>query len=316
MSNPFASALAKRAEETGRVVKQGVTEGTKAVEKASDKNAFAAKMKERQTQVKKQAAAPAVDPTFKPNGIIKTWSISSLHDYEACPGRLLKMKHPEKDERWERPENPNAARGTNFHDSAEAYVRGDTDELFTDRKMKIEPFMEGFAQLRQGYIDGKVILEEEWGFRPDWSPTGFFGDDVWGRGKLDFFIKESETSCVIGDYKTGNRWNNTVKHADQGVSYALQAYHRYPEMEHFRIEFWYIDDGSKMVRNFTRRMLTVLLKNLNKRAVKATSDTDMMFRPSEDSCRFCPFGRNKSKQGRQYGNGYCEADFYKGLVNG
>lgn len=313
-TNAFAAALKKRSDDTGRKAVQGVTNGNKPMEKAEDKNAFAQALQKRKAQVKADAAAPAIDPTFKPNGIIKAWSVSSLHDYEECPGRLLRKKHPEKSERWDQPENPNAARGTAFHDSAEAYVRGQSDELFVDRKMKIEFFMPLFAELRKGFEDGKVSLEEDWAFRTDWSPCGWFDDDVWGRGKLDFFIRESETSCVIGDYKTGNRWNNTVKHADQGLAYALQVYHRFPEIEHFRVEFWYIDDGTKSTRHFTRKMLTVLLKNLNKRAVKATSDETMQFKPSEKSCMFCSFGCNKSKQGRQYGNGYCEADYYRGLI--
>ncbi len=310
----FAESLKKHADESGRKVVQGQSAGSKPVEKAGTKNALAASLQKH----KQNVAAPTLPAVkkpepigaFEPQGIIKTWSLSALHDYEKCPGMSKRKRHPEKSERWDTPENPAAERGTKFHDSAELWVRGEVEEMFVDRKMKIEPLMQYFEQLRDQYEKGMVQLEEEWGFRTDWSPCGFFDDDTWGRGKLDFFVRESETSCVIGDYKTGQRWNNTVKHADQGVSYALQVFHRYPEIEHFRIEFWYIDDGSRMVRNYTRRMLAVLLGKMHERASRMTNDKEMRFKPSQDSCRFCSYGRNTNKQGVPYGNGYCEDDYY------
>lgn len=300
----FANALKKRAAQTGRVVVQGTEKETEVV-KTETKAAFASVLK-----AKKQSAAEVADPTkiktgFE-KGLIKTWSFSGMSNYEKC-GHLMRLakvdKIPQKD-------SPAAARGNMIHDMLESYVRGDIDELIGDRKTRLDHFKADLNNLRVLFEEGKVDMEEEWGFRDDWSPCEYHADDVWGRAKLDVFHRESETSCRIIDYKTGRKFGNEVKHSDQGLSYALNVFHRYPEIDNFTIEFWYMDQAEKMIRRFTRRQLALLLGRYHQRAVRMTTDTQLKPRPNVDSCRFCPYGSNTNRDGVPYGNGACPHDHY------
>ena len=144
--------------------------------------------------------------------------------------------------------------------------------------------------------------------RKDWSPCTWQDEQLWSRAKLDVFVHESETSCRIIDHKTGMKFGNEIKHGDQGMSYALNAMNRFPKMESFTMEFWYLDHNTKMVKRFTRRMLTKFLPRYHRRAIALTTAKaeDFRAKPSRDNCLFCPFGTGK------FGNGHCTKDINKG----
>lgn len=322
----FANMLKKRADESGRVTVQGVTEGTKTVEKANDKSELAgmfAKHK-KESAIKREvtnalvsAGAPRtqdnvarqpLDVSTQANGLVNKWSMSRIHNYETCPYTL----HQSSIDKIKTPSGPQAARGTDIHDMCEAWVRGEVEHLKGDRQTNMAYFRADFEKLKRDFIDGKVELEGDWGLRRDWSPCGFFDDDVWGRVKLDAFVRESPTSCLIIDYKTGRKYGNEIKHGEQGLGYAIAAAHRHPELDHFRVEFWYLDQSEKRIQNFRRSDLMVLLPRLNNRAVKQTTDTLLRPTPSEKSCKWCSYGCNTNKDGRPYGVGSCEFDYFKG----
>jgi hypothetical protein len=316
----FANMLTKRAKETNRVSVQGVSEGSKAVDKAESKEEMASMFAKHKAATAKTrdtlnseviASAPKqqfLDITTPANGLIKAWSMSRLHNYETCP-HTLKQRSIDK---IKTPDSPQAARGTQIHDMCEQWVKRGSDDLKGDRGTNMDYFRSDFEKLRSDYDKDKVELEGDWGYRRDWSPCGFFAPDVWGRAKLDAFVMESPTSCKIIDYKTGRKYMNEIKHGEQGLSYALATFHRYPDVEHFCVEFWYLDQGEKMIRNFRRSDLAVLLVRLNNRAVKLTSDTELTATPSEKACKWCDFGSNTNKAGKPYGISVCEFDYYKG----
>lgn len=152
------------------------------------------------------------------------------------------------------------------------------------------------------FVDGELMLS---------LPDGEFNFQTYLDEHPDV-ADRLDVSCRIIDYKTGRKFGNEMKHADQGLCYALHATHRFPMINTFQVEFWYIDQGQKMVRAFNRKQLSLLLVRYHNRAKAMT--TAIAFKPSANvhTCRFCSYGSNKAKDGRAYGNGACAYDAYRG----
>ena len=280
----FADVLKKRAEETG----QKVIEAEKpVVEKAENKSAFAAALQQRKATKDPNQIVVEFD-----TGAIPVWSFSSLKDYEQCPYRVYLAKIEKKPQK----QSDAASRGEAIHQMAEDFVRNGTGEV----PKELSKFDIAFRDLQQLFADGKVIMEENWGIRKDWSPCEWKDPDIWGRAKLDVFIRESETAGKIVDHKSGKKFGNELKHGDQGLSYALHAFHRYPEIETFKVEFWYLDHAETLERLFTRRQLGILLPRYHKRAQDMTTAKVFPAKPNCNNCRWCAYGNGK------FGTGDCE----------
>lgn len=341
----FQDALKNAAK--GHTTVQGEKAPTEKVEKAADKKSLAGILKKTaqttaQTTVVGTKAAPTRAPTPKvttkaslkdalasasaqakkmneplqmedfvfDTGPVAVWAFSSLKNYESCPYQVKLAKV----DKIKQEDSPAAERGSAIHLQCEDYIQGITDSIVGDAKTKMGDFQELLDDLRDKFthnsIDSSIQIEENWGIRKDWSPCDWDDDELWGRAKLDVFLMEGK-SCEIIDWKTGRKFGNEFKHSDQGISYALYAAFRYPHLERFKVRFAYLDQGESMVKFFTRQQLIILQKRFHERARKMTSEKEFAPKPNMESCRFCPYGCNKNKQGRQYGNGHCEFDHYR-----
>lgn len=214
---------------------------------------------------------------------ISVWSFSGLSIFETCPYWAY-LKYAERIP--EPPPDPNApnVRGSRIHDEAEHFVRGTGP--FTPALAK---FKTQFEELRAAYEEGSVELEENWGVDRDWQPVTWKDPACWGRIKLDAFVRLSQTSCRVIDYKTGRSWGNEVKHTQQGIVYGIAACLRYPEIESVSIEFWYLDEGKNRPKVFTREQLMRQLPKLNERVSLMTSITSFPAKPNKYNCRWCPY---------------------------
>lgn len=224
-----------------------------------------------------------VDTTFEV-GPIKTWSFSSLSTYEQCPRRLAFKRVDKIDE----PSSEAMTRGSEIHDLAERFVRGQEGDEVPPALMKFE---KGFLTLKKAFEDGIVFCEEEWGFEKDWSQADWRAPECWHQGKLDCFVKNADGSALIIDYKTGRKFGNELKHGEQGLTYAIAAFMRYPELDFIKVEFWYLDKGEKLIRQYTRQQALVFHPQLHQRAKEMTTATDFPARPSLNACRFCFYGK-------------------------
>ena len=280
----FADVLKSRAEATGQ--KEIIAEKVVA-EKADDKSAFADALQRRRGEQDPNQIATVFD-----TGSIPVWSFSSLKDYEQCPYRVYLAKIEKKPQK----QSDAASRGEAMHQMAEDFVRADGGEV----PSALAKFDMAFRELQQLHADGKVIMEENWGIRKDWSPCEWKDPDIWGRAKLDVFVRESESAAKIIDHKSEKKFGNELKHGDQGLSYALHAFHRYPEIDTFKVEFWYLDQAETLERLFTRRQLGVLLPRYHKRARDMTTAKTFPAKPNCNNCRWCAYGHGK------FGTGDCE----------
>lgn len=229
----------------------------------------------------------AIKPLEKPEqlGELKAWSYSALKVFEECPYR----SYIQKVKKIPEPSNPAADRGTEIHQQAEDYVKGELGEF----PSTLAKFKNEFEHLRQLYIDAKVELEGEWGFDLEWNPCGWMEKSTWARIKLDALVHEDEQSARVIDYKTGKKFGNEIAHAQQCLLYAIATFFRYPHIEFAQTELWYIDKGETTKKQFTREQAMQFAPGFHRRAIAMTTCEDFSPTPSKDSCRWCHYGKGE-----------------------
>lgn len=214
-------------------------------------------------------------------GLVPAWSHSSLKTYETCPYKIYISKVKRVQENF----GPAAERGTQIHQECEDYVKGELAEL----PAACSKFVKQFEELKKAYADAKVELEGEWGFTIDWEPCGWLDKEVWARVKLDALYHETETSARVIDYKTGKKIGNEISHSQQGITYAIGTFFRYPDLESVQVEFWYLDQNETTTQVYTRNEAMLFLPKLQERALTMTSATKFPPNPSNYNCKWCSF---------------------------
>lgn len=223
-----------------------------------------------------------------------SWSFSKLGDFEKCK-KYFWLKHEEKVPEPERPlpagktEHAND-RGSRIHDAAEHFVDGTGDFIREMTEFKPE-----FEHLKHLYATGAVSLEGEWGFDEDWEIAPWKG--AWLRMKLDALVMASPTEAVVVDYKSGRKFGNEVKHAQQLQLYALATFLRYPELEVVHAELWYLDVKDITLMTFTREQALRFRRSFDKRGWAILDTTEWPANPNKYSCQWCPYGPD--------GTGHC-----------
>lgn len=231
---------------------------------------------------------------------IGSWSFSRLVEvYEHCPQRAF-LEYVEKRPKPEpAPDSKGAAarnRGTAIHTCAEKYIMGESVELIPELlKTEVKPRIE---YAKQCYVNGTAKVEEDWGFTRDWTPTGYFEKDTWLRVKHDFtnYIPET-TTLEVEDWKSGKRYGNEVKHAQQGILYAITGLIKYPDATRVRTRFTYVDENKSAPKEYDRATIMRLMPSWDVRAKAMTSDTTFKPKPNKINCRFCPYSPNKDGDG-------------------
>ncbi|WP_017430820.1 RecB family exonuclease [Vreelandella jeotgali] len=228
-----------------------------------------------------------------PLGPVPTWSFSRLMQFESCPYSIY-LKNVEK---MPDPSGPAAERGTMIHEHIENFIQGEHDDLKGLRlpagmkSVNLAPFEKIIGGLRSAYEEGRVGVEGNWGFTRDWTTTDFFGKDVWTRMKLDAIEFDSDTSARVHDWKSGRKFNNELKHNQQGMTYAIGAFMRYPELEFIETWFEYVDQNDRMSNTYTRERAMLLKPMIDRRANEMTTATKFPPKPSMHACKFCPHAR-------------------------
>lgn len=216
-------------------------------------------------------------------GLVTTWSFSALKKYEACPHATYLSRV----ERIKEKDSPAAERGSKIHEEAENFVQGKIDELPPLLK-KVE---KRAVELRERFANQPFLMtvEENWAFTLDWKPTGWTDENTWCRQKLDVFYKDSTTSAVVVDWKSGKKFGNELKHGEQGLHYAIGAFMKYPELDYIQTEFVYTDHGEYLKKNFTRERAMLHLPKIHERAIIMTTARTFPPKPSKQNCKYCSY---------------------------
>lgn len=220
------------------------------------------------------------DPAELPLGPLRTWSFSSLMNYETCPYRayLSGVK------RLPQPESEALLRGSQIHEQIENYIQGQSDDL------SMVKHQHGIIDtVREDYANGKCQVEENWGYTRDWVTTGWTAPDTWARIKLDAFVQEDDNIGVVYDWKSGRKFGNEAKHATQLMVYAIGSFMRYPQLEYIIASMVYVDKNEELTVRYTRDSAAQFKKTIDKRALAMTTATDFPPRPNKFNCKWCPY---------------------------
>jgi len=223
---------------------------------------------------------------------ISAWSFSALSVFEQCKfrsklARIDKIPEPDRGEPPARygGEWPND-RGNRVHDECENYVRDKGNFPKEAGKFSLE-----LDRVRELFRRGMVVMEDMWCFDVNWCVVA--SDDyanIWTRIKLDVAVFMTDEYAVAIDYKTGKRFGNEVKHAEQVTLYALAMFLRYPKLQKVTAELWYLDQDELSSLTFTRKQALRFFKGFNTRGLAMT--TCVAFPPNANSysCKWCPYG--------------------------
>jgi hypothetical protein len=230
-------------------------------------------------------------------GPIAVWSFSTLMKYESCPYSMY-LKDVRKEPSPPKPDDPRTpwVRGQRIHDEAEAFIKGE-GALTHDLRHQAECL----EHLKAQFAQGNVQCEGPWGFNLNWAPADFFGKDVWARMKLDVSQHIDKYTMKVIDWKSGKKFGNELKHIQQGQSYMIGTFMRYPEVDLVEVEFRYTDLASNNVlsKQYTRNGLLQYLEKFNKRALAMTTAQEFPPKPSRQNCRYCDYGKEN-------GTGACQ----------
>lgn len=231
---------------------------------------------------------------------IISWSHSKLGDFEKC-NFMAWLKHDQRIPEPPRLLPPGKTehandRGSRIHDAAEHFVDGTGGFIAELRKFEPE-----FNHLKHLYAAGKVSLEGEWGMDKEWNITPW--KTAWLRLKLDALVHASKTEAVVIDYKSGKKFGNEIKHAEQTQLYALTTFLRFPELETVHAELWYVDVDDLTRMTYTRDQALRFRRSWNNRGTKLVTATEYPPNPNKFSCRWCPYGPG--------GTGHCAVGVQK-----
>lgn len=225
---------------------------------------------------------------------INSWSHSKLGDFEKCKF-LGWLKHDQKIPEPPRPLPPGKTehandRGSRIHDAAEHFVDGTGP--FIPELREFEP---EFNHLKYLYKAGKVSLEGEWAMDTDWNPAPW--KTGWLRLKLDALVHGTDEEAVVIDYKSGRKFGNEIKHAEQTQLYSLNTFLRYPKLEVVHSELWYLDVKELTRITYTRDQALRFKRSWDRRGTALTTATEFPPNPNKFSCQWCPYGPD--------GTGHC-----------
>ncbi len=229
---------------------------------------------------------PLDTSSIKPsNEKITSWSISRAQVFEQCAYRA-KLQWIDKIPDMQ-PKKA-ADRGTQIHQECEDYVTKGGEYTHNMRFFK-----DDLLSLKEHHKNGRVTCEEEWAFDKDWKPTSW--KSGWLRLKLDAMCMLDRTHAAVIDYKTGARFGNEVKHAEQLQLYGLTTLIRYPDVEVVTAELWYLDQNELAHFTMKRSQLKRYIQIFDKKGRSITETTFFKPNPNIFSCKYCPY--HASKQG-------------------
>lgn len=230
---------------------------------------------------------------------LRSWSHSRLGVFEQC-ARRAKLSYIDKIPEPDRPLPPGKTehandRGTRIHEAAEMFVKGGIELI-----PELVDFEPEFLRAREMFKAGRASTEGDWAYTKDWDPVAWMSGDVWCRIKCDLVVHLDKQSAVVIDYKSGKRYGNEIKHAEQMQLYVLGTLFRFPEIESVTTELWYIDQDELATQTYTRAQGLRFVPNFERRANLLTACEDFKPNPNAFSCRWCPY-----KPKERGGTGHC-----------
>jgi hypothetical protein len=212
--------------------------------------------------------------------LVTAWSYSRYADYTRCP-LFFKLKHLDRSLKDEGSAAMN--RGSTIHKLAEDYVLGKLKKM----PPELANFKDQFNELKAL----RPMVEQNWGFRNDWSWTGkpgWFGDEVWFRAKCDVAIKYEDNTAEVIDHKTGRKYGSNT---DQVELFGASVFTRFPGVTDVTVRLWYLDIADHTENEDTLDLTAAdgvrIRKDWDKRVRPMFNDRKFAPKPN-DKCKWCP----------------------------
>ncbi len=202
----------------------------------------------------------------------KHWSYTAWSADDKCPLLYYESYHCNN----RSPMPPSAARGVRIHSLAEYYLKGNITGGVPGALAK---FKTEFKALKAA----KPVVEEFWGVTPEWE---FKPDRAWCVMKMDAAVLPTRRNPVLEviDFKTGREY---PENAGQGELYVSIGVAKHPEIKKAVTEFWYLDLGYAIQREYSRSELLELAAIWNQRGLELMAKTVFKPRPSKKACEWC-----------------------------
>lgn len=213
------------------------------------------------------------------NGIT-AWSYSRYADYKQCPLRF-KLKYIEK---RQEAGSPAMERGSTIHKEGENWLKNKRAKKLPE---SYKHFADEMAQLRN--LD--PMVEQQWGFTRQWTPTSWFGADTWLRIVCDVAVVYEDNTADLIDFKTGRKYDTNE---EQVELFSTSIFMRHPEVTDVTTRLWYLDQekDNEVVREYSRSDFEKIRKDWEKKTVAMFKDKRFAPTPNE-KCRWCSFSKDK-----------------------
>jgi hypothetical protein len=170
----------------------------------------------------------------------RAWSYSALSAFELCPRKFYAEKVSRK---YREKPNPSANYGQEVHKAFE-------DRLLKDKKLPLDLRHHEQAMKRLSEAPGESMPEQRLAINKDLQATGYFDDDVWCRGIVDFG-KLNPPVLLIIDHKTGK----VKEDFDQLDLMAALMFHHLEEVEKITAAYYWTKSKRMATKKYVRNDL-------------------------------------------------------------
>jgi len=206
-------------------------------------------------------------------------SFSSIKDFQGCARRF----HQVRILRNYKQEETEAMRyGTEVHKAFELYLT--ESQPLPAPFVKFKRFVDPLAK-----FNGKILCEQKMGIREDFTPCGFFDDDVWFRGIPDYLALDEEFGVArVGDFKTGK--SSRFADTSQLELMAAMVMLHYPKINKVKGALLFIVANDVIMSVYTRDQLPGILSKWVGYAdqINKAIDSDVWNPKPSGLCKFCP----------------------------
>ena len=242
-------------------------------------------------------ARPAPDPFSRPFA----WSFSQLKNFEVCPKRhyhVDKMRDVKEEEsqalQWGNYLHDKFAGAIGSDDNKQRHPNDMIEEApLPDTLVQYQPLVDRFHTARQR--GAKVYAELSLALTRDFTPTTWFGNNVWFRAKVDVQVMTGDFRFAMStDWKTGKRLTETP----QLEMTAITLMSRMPSIEAVKTEYVWLNefvatDPFRCVdpHTYTRAMIPDMWSRIGPRVAlleKAYNERNYPPKPGGLCRKWCP----------------------------
>ena len=206
-------------------------------------------------------------------------SYSSIKLFENCPRQYYETRILK---RFKSQPTEATTYGERVHKAFEEFVRDGSPlpAAFEAYRKFVEPL---------AAAEATIYCEEKLGIRANFTPCGFFDEDVWYRGLPDYLaISKSGKVARVADYKTGksSRYADTA----QLELMAAMVFIHHPSVERVKGALLFVVVGDIIKAEYTREQLPEILSKWAGRAaaIEGALDVGVWNPRSSALCKFCP----------------------------